>query len=94
MKLLVKILALIFALAGAALGIALLKQEHAPSYISVYDTDDDLFWFFQYLCYFSAFSSFLEGFPFFMNKMEEAVFIAVLISVNVLISPLAAAHFL
>ena len=43
MKLLVKILALIFALAGAALGIALLKQEHAPSYISEYDTDDDLF---------------------------------------------------
>lgn len=43
MKLLVKILALIFALAGTALGIALLKQEHAPSYISVYDTDDDLF---------------------------------------------------
>ena len=29
--------------AGAALGIALLKQEHTPSYISVYDTDDDLF---------------------------------------------------
>lgn len=43
MKLLVKILALIFALAGAALGIALLKQEHTSSYISVYDTDDDLF---------------------------------------------------
>lgn len=43
MKLLVKILALIFALAGAALGIALLKQERTPSYISVYDTDDDLF---------------------------------------------------
>ncbi len=43
MKLLVKILVLILALAGAALGIALLKQESSPEYIPVYDTDDDLF---------------------------------------------------
>lgn len=43
MKLLVKILLFLFVLAGAALGIALFNQEHASSYIPVYDTDDDLF---------------------------------------------------
>ena len=43
MKLLVKILVLILALAGVALGIALLKQQNSSEYVPVYDTDDDLF---------------------------------------------------
>lgn len=71
MKLLVKILALIFALAGAALGIALLKQEHAPSYISVYDTDDDLFWFYIRPTAFTASPPFMEGFTFFVKKLGK-----------------------
>ena len=74
MKLLVKILALIFALAAAALGIALLKQEHTPSYISVYDTDDDLFWFTHISAIFTASPPFMEGFPFIIKDLGQAVF--------------------